>query len=420
MAIASDPIALMLEHLASYDDAIQQMGEDELEALRQSGVDASVARRLLDAAVHFKSRPLDTLFEFTACHLIEAASASIEHCLPTVEQNFPLYGSEAQGRALAVLAESDSVAALELFWKLAEPQFANSDFRLYPRTTYALAEREEASCLPFLAKLDEDLPDGSLSAIVSIIWGHVTNGWVSTEALGDHSKALVAVCRKALAELSRKQQETGVAWMWADDYIDLRIDVDTWLELLIHVQTPSVAELFAAAGRMTDPLLKYHALAYQLKAGNPPELGLIDDVAKSAEMRRKLAGALYEAGHFELLDEKWRTQEAFAESDMVCWLTHPSELCAVPDQIEPLGKLPFLTDDVVEGLLYVYRFRVDEPHWAAKDGWMVGWAGPYPVTGPLEYAGGYTFSKFETWDPRAALEDQVDVEELRKLRDGTT
>jgi hypothetical protein len=418
MAIASDPIALMLEQLASYDDATRHMGEEELEALRQSRVDATIARRLLEAAVHFKSRPEDTLFDFTACHLIEAASASIGYCLPTVEQNFPLYGSEAQGRALAVLAESDNVAALELFWKLAKPQFANLDFRLYPRTTHALAEREEASRLPFLAKLNEDLPDGSLSAIASIIWSHVTHGWVSAEALADNSKALVAVCRKALAKLSQKQDETGVAWMWADGYIDLRIDVDTWLELLVYVQTPSVAELFATARKMTDPLLKYHALAYQLIAGNLPELGLIDDVAKSAEMRRKLAGALYEAGHFELLDEKWRTQEAFAESDMVCWLTHPAELGSVPDQIELLGKMSLLTGDA--GLLYVYRFRMGEPHWAAEDGWMVGWAGPYPVVGPLEFAGSYTFSNFEKWDPRAALEDQVDVEELRKFHGDTS
>jgi hypothetical protein len=196
------------------------------------------------------------------------------------------------------------------------------------------------------------------------------------------------------------------------------MNVDMWLELLILVQTPSVAELFAAAGVASDPLLKYHALAYQLKSGNLPELGLVDAVAKSAEMRRKLAGALYEAGRFDLLDEKWRTQEAFAESDMVCWLTYPTELGSVPDQIELLGKLPILMTEDGECLLYVYRFRVDEPHWAAEDGWMVGWAGPYPVTGPLGYAGVYTFSKFKTWDPRAALEDQVDVEELKKFRDG--
>jgi hypothetical protein len=100
---------------------------------------------------------------------------------------------------------------------------------------------------------------------------------------------------------------------------------------------------------------------------------------------------------------------------MVCWLIFPTELGSVPDEIELLGKLPVSTGGDSYGLLYVYRFRVREPHWAAEDGWLVGWTGPYSVEGESGSDGSYTFSKFEKWDASIPLGEQVDIEVLKEF-----
>jgi len=42
---------------------------------------------------------------------------------------------------------------------------------------------------------------------------------------------------------------------------------------------------------------------------------------------------------------------------------------------------------------------MDEPHWAAKDGWMAGVAGGFARRDqPTTVAGGNTFSSFAAWD----------------------
>ena len=54
-----------------------------------------------------------------------------------------------------------------------------------------------------------------------------------------------------------------------------------------------------------------------------------------------------------------------------------------------------------DGLIeyYVFRFRVEDPHWAAHHGWMAGIAGPYRVKEkPTPKGLGETFSQFEPAD----------------------
>jgi len=52
---------------------------------------------------------------------------------------------------------------------------------------------------------------------------------------------------------------------------------------------------------------------------------------------------------------------------------------------------------------YVFKFKINEPHWAAKDGWMLGVVGPYfDDSKPYDFPSG-TFSrlssKYETTSP---------------------
>jgi len=99
---------------------------------------------------------------------------------------------------------------------------------------------------------------------------------------------------------------------------------------------------------------------------------------------------------------------------MVRWLVYPTELGRVPDQIE-LKKVVSVDAGGTDGVLdyYLFRFRTLPPHWAAKNGWMAGVAGPFlQKDGPTTEAQGDTFSEFERWDSRTPEEHVGDVREL--------
>jgi hypothetical protein len=82
---------------------------------------------------------------------------------------------------------------------------------------------------------------------------------------------------------------------------------------------------------------------------------------------------------------------AQGEGRLAYWMMHPNELQDAPSEIE-------LVEEVVRqrhGLdlkFFVYRYRMAAGHWAHKDGWLLGLAGPFlekdaPYSGP---AGGFS------------------------------
>jgi hypothetical protein len=67
-----------------------------------------------------------------------------------------------------------------------------------------------------------------------------------------------------------------------------------------------------------------------------------------------------------------------AESNLANWLEFPTELGACPDEIEHIKRVTFDLDGQNNFVHYeVFKYRVNEPHWAAKDGWCLGVVGPY-------------------------------------------
>ncbi|WP_336664284.1 DUF4303 domain-containing protein [Elizabethkingia meningoseptica] len=90
---------------------------------------------------------------------------------------------------------------------------------------------------------------------------------------------------------------------------------------------------------------------------------------------------------YQLLDE-YNSENVFpteflsiikaAEANLVNWLAYPTELNAYPDEIEYLKRVSIGPDANQDVFHYeIFRYRVNEPHWAASDGWMLGVVGPY-------------------------------------------
>jgi hypothetical protein len=97
----------------------------------------------------------------------------------------------------------------------------------------------------------------------------------------------------------------------------------------------------------------------------------------------------------DLFPKEFYTIEKGAESNLAIWLEFPTELGACPDEIELVKKVS-LDIDSNKFLYFVFKFRINEPHWASKDGWMIGVVGPYyDNSRPYDFPSA-TFSRFDS------------------------
>jgi hypothetical protein len=88
----------------------------------------------------------------------------------------------------------------------------------------------------------------------------------------------------------------------------------------------------------------------------------------------------------EMFPQQYYSIEKAAESSLASWLEFPTELNRSPDEIEHIGEVTVVNAKDMDYTQYhIFRFRVNEPHFAAKDGWMLGVVGPYaPYSKPYD------------------------------------
>ena len=138
-----------------------------------------------------------------------------------------------------------------------------------------------------------------------------------------------------------------------------------------------------------------------LGSGRDPNEAELIAFARDRGTRRVLYDVLDQQGKIHLFPKQFLSWEAMAEADLAAWLTHPNELGSSPDEMELMGRVR--APGAGAGAQYfVFRFRAKPPHWAARDGWLAGVAGPYDVSqAPKPYGSG-TFSRFESFEGKTA------------------
>ncbi len=124
---------------------------------------------------------------------------------------------------------------------------------------------------------------------------------------------------------------------------------------------------------------------------------IINDLAENPETRNHLFNWLKENNKENLFPDKYRELEKIAESELVQWLMHPNELKESPVKIELVRKV-LVKKENKQGNYYLFKFSVDDNHWASKNGWMVGVAGPYWDDEEIPYKSIGTFSEFIPFD----------------------
>ena len=116
-------------------------------------------------------------------------------------------------------------------------------------------------------------------------------------------------------------------------------------------------------------------IAERIENGQVLALGEIATLAAKPEIRHMLFYTLRRMKKTELLPNGCSSSIAQGESALAYWLMHPNELGGAPAAIEFVETVQRPVDGR-NAEFHVYRFKTSAGHWAEKDGWLLGLAGP--------------------------------------------
>lgn len=130
--------------------------------------------------------------------------------------------------------------------------------------------------------------------------------------------------------------------------------------------------------------------------------------AKDILTRQTVFQLLNSYSKTDIFPKEYFTLLKAAESNLANWLEFPTELGTCPDEIEHIKRVTFDFDGQNNFVHYeVFKYRVNEPHWAAKEGWCLGVVGPYfDDSNPYDFPKS-TFSRIGSTLERVSPEDEA-------------
>jgi HEAT repeat protein len=352
----------------------------------------------------------------TAVDLLRAAlHIPYPEYLPAIVARFQHWHRRARREALNLLMRIDDPRAAEAVVEIVRQHGRTGGVPSLPLGQHA---RQPQHAEIFFPALLDFLSAPKLSfPIASLALSFATGHQIDPAMLQPHVPQLLALLRRRRDWLGPRQEIEGFAWMWEPSYHLRRWKAGVLLDLLGHVPSPPVeAELRRCLLEFTDPRLQMGAILSLLRQDAAVEPATVVEIAGSSECRKWLFDGLHKLERSHLFPRELRSQPSLAESDLVNWLLHPTELGRPPDEIEFVQVVPFDTEtDAGWADCFLFRFRTHPPHWAARDGWMAGVSGPFlRKDQPTIQALGDTFSAFTPWDRKSVAEHVDDVRELIK------
>jgi hypothetical protein len=143
----------------------------------------------------------------------------------------------------------------------------------------------------------------------------------------------------------------------------------------------------------------------KLDAGEAVTPEEVAELAARPHVRPILYDLLKHVERLDLFPEEHRTPAAQAEGILSYWLMHPNDLNASPAAVESVEVTSReLGGETAE--FHIVRYRAPEGHWAEKDGWMLGIAGPFFGNVPPYQAA--AFARFSDRDGETDPEELTD------------
>ena len=133
-----------------------------------------------------------------------------------------------------------------------------------------------------------------------------------------------------------------------------------------------------ASQRDEKLIARIDPIGKKIEAGETVSPQEVAALAARPEIRYMLFAALRQMKKPELLPTAYSSSVAQGESALAYWMMHPNELQDAPEVIEFIETIKRPVDGR-EADFHVYRYRMPDGHWAAKDGWTLGVSGPMAI-----------------------------------------
>jgi len=418
-ARAQSELGIALRQLQNSELEVREQALERINQIAKAGLTDAQLRELLDAAVwafpaaryEFEEYS-ESLLELTWGHLTNAH-------VSVLAASYGALSARAKAAALAGLARLGTELATDVYVELLVRNGWPKDASPAVTSPYEEAPRFPEKILP-------PLVSGSIAALPGDVrWQLVLSyakGSLIPVALAPGLKTVALhEAQASFAQALPFQRRRGIGWRWEDAYSEVRFSAEILFDLVGYLgPDPVTKALLDRAQKLPDPRLALFAIESSVRLGYAPNGPALQGVAADPESRNQLFDALVTLGKEQLFPKAQRTQQKFAESDMVHWLTFPTELARAPDHIEMMKAVERdLGPEYGVLVYYVFRFKTDPPHWSAENGWMAGVSGPFRRADfPTTQGSGDTFSEFTKWAEFSAEEHVASVEELmQRLRD---
>ena len=184
----------------------------------------------------------------------------------------------------------------------------------------------------------------------------------------------------------------------------MTLDTENNLELICDVcryfRKDRFAEPLQKALWIGNTHIRFYAIATLLTFNCDVPVSVIEALANDMEYANLTYGLLKRYRKEKLFPAELSTPEYLAQSDLVRWLSYPSELGQAPDDIEYIGKVR------KRGTYYIFRFRSNSENLdeETRGQWLIGWS---------EAKGG-TFSNFDLYSNYKQITNDKTVKYIKK------
>lgn len=174
------------------------------------------------------------------------------------------------------------------------------------------------------------------------------------------------------------------------------------LPLLQHLPTDTASVGLRRALSCVDPRVAATAAVGLLGRGELVGEDRLALLCRSPLARAVLAEELTAARREFQLPGWALTPVAVAEAHLVTWLASATELRCEPDEVEHRCVLPAHAE-WGQGLVHVFAFRMNEPHWVARRDWMVAAVGPFDPSAELTPTAMEGFAVHSLYESEASM-----------------
>lgn len=184
---------------------------------------------------------------------------------------------------------------------------------------------------------------------------------------------------------------------------EARDNLELLADLCRQFPTEATAGQLEKLLEIEDGGIRFFAADSVLTLGLELPKHIVEVLARDLEYANLTYDVLKQHGKQSLFPAELANEEYLAKSDLVHWLTYPTELNGKPDEIEYIGKVTWLFK---KDVYHVFRFRSHSDNLAEEDHgkWLIGWSGS---------AGG-TFSNFDHYDDYAKPTVEATLKNIKK------